>query len=184
MIYDPPLGVFFDCVWPDADPGGGRWGGRPPSGWRYIIEDILFNAIQAPIHHWAPSPGRNPVSAPSGVPRNSQRCRACPECPYSGYATAASAQMKKWNTKHGQTKIRADENSCRRKFVQTKIRADENSCRRKFLQKKSANEKIKDKILQTKKQHNLFELFTLEQKSTTHSTYIQYSMDKRHSVYP
>ena len=44
--------------------GGWRWGGRPPLGRRYTIEDTLFNTIQAPVNHWTPFPGRNPVSAP------------------------------------------------------------------------------------------------------------------------
>ena len=43
---------------------GGRWGGRPPLGRRGTIEDTLVNSIQAPVCHWAPSPGINPVSAP------------------------------------------------------------------------------------------------------------------------
>ena len=47
-----------------ADPGGGRWGARPPLGQNFTIKNALFNSIQAPIHHWAPTPGRNPVSAP------------------------------------------------------------------------------------------------------------------------
>ena len=50
---------------PGADPGGGRWGGRPPLGRRSTIQYTPFNSIQAPVHHWAPSPGRNPVSAPA-----------------------------------------------------------------------------------------------------------------------
>ena len=49
---------------PGADPGGGRWGARPPLGWSFIIKDTLVNSIQAPVRHWAPSPERNPVSAP------------------------------------------------------------------------------------------------------------------------
>ena len=54
---------------PGADPGGGRSGGRPPLERRATIQDTPFNSIQAPVHHWAPSPGRNPVSAPGpGVP--------------------------------------------------------------------------------------------------------------------
>ena len=50
---------------PGADPAGGRWGGRPPLGRRFSIEDIPFNSIQAPVNHWAPSPWRNPVSVPA-----------------------------------------------------------------------------------------------------------------------
>ena len=47
-----------------ADAGGGRWGARPPLGRSFTIQNALFNSIQAPVHHWAPTPGRNPVSAP------------------------------------------------------------------------------------------------------------------------
>ena len=49
---------------PGADPGGGRWGARPPLGRSFPIQNALFNSIQAPVHHWATTPGRNPVSAP------------------------------------------------------------------------------------------------------------------------
>ena len=35
------------------------WGGVSP------FKNALFNSIQAPVHHWAPTPGRNPVSAPA-----------------------------------------------------------------------------------------------------------------------
>ena len=48
-----------------ADQEGGRWGGRPPLGRSFTIQDTLFNSIQAKVRHWAPSPGRNPVSAPA-----------------------------------------------------------------------------------------------------------------------
>ena len=48
-----------------ADPGGGRWGGRPPLGRRDTIQNTPFKSIQAPVQHWAPTPGRNPVSAPA-----------------------------------------------------------------------------------------------------------------------
>ena len=44
--------------------GGGRWSGRPPLGWSFTMQDTLFNSIQAPVRHWAPSPGRNPASVP------------------------------------------------------------------------------------------------------------------------
>ena len=27
------------------------------------MQNALFNSIRAPVHHWAPTPGRNPVSA-------------------------------------------------------------------------------------------------------------------------
>ena len=47
-----------------ADPGGGRWGARPPLGLSFTIQNALFNSIQAPVHHWAPTPGRSPASAP------------------------------------------------------------------------------------------------------------------------
>ena len=46
-----------------ADPGGGRKGARPPSGWSFTIQNALFNNIQAPVQHWAPIPGRNRESA-------------------------------------------------------------------------------------------------------------------------
>ena len=46
-----------------ADPGGGRWGARPPLGRSFTIQSALFNNIQAPVHHWAPTAGRNPISA-------------------------------------------------------------------------------------------------------------------------
>ena len=46
-----------------ADPGGGRWGPCPSLG------NTLFNSIQTPVHHWAPSPGRNPVSRSSATLR-------------------------------------------------------------------------------------------------------------------
>ena len=46
-----------------ADPGGGRWGGRPPLGWSFTFQNALFNDIQALVQRWAPTPGRNPVSA-------------------------------------------------------------------------------------------------------------------------
>ena len=49
-----------------ADPGGGRWGGRPPLGKSFTIQNTPFNITQAAVHHWAPTPGRNPVSAPEG----------------------------------------------------------------------------------------------------------------------
>ena len=47
-----------------ADPGGGYWGARPPLWRSFIIQKAVFNSIQAPVHHWAPTTGRNPVSAP------------------------------------------------------------------------------------------------------------------------
>ena len=52
-----------------AYPGGRRWGARPPLGLSLTIQYAvnyyaLFNSIQAPVHHWAPTPGRNHVSAP------------------------------------------------------------------------------------------------------------------------
>ena len=50
--------------YPGADPGGGRWGARPPLGQSFTIQNALFNSIQALVYHWAPTPGRNPVSAP------------------------------------------------------------------------------------------------------------------------
>ena len=34
-----------------------------PMGWSFTIQNALFNNIQAPVQHWAPTPGRNPVSA-------------------------------------------------------------------------------------------------------------------------
>ena len=43
---------------------GGRWGARPPLGISFTIQNTLFNSIQAPVQHWAPTPGRNPVFAP------------------------------------------------------------------------------------------------------------------------
>ena len=46
-----------------ADPGGGLWGLRLPLGQNFTIQNAFFNSIQAPVHHWAPIPGRNPVSA-------------------------------------------------------------------------------------------------------------------------
>ena len=46
-----------------ADPGRGRWGARPPLGRSFTIQNALFSSIQTPVHHWAPTPGRNPVSA-------------------------------------------------------------------------------------------------------------------------
>ena len=49
-----------------ADPGGGRWGARPLLGRSFTIQNALFNNIQAPFHLWAPTPERNPVSAPGG----------------------------------------------------------------------------------------------------------------------
>ena len=30
---------------PGADPGGGRWGARPPLGRSFIIQNALFNSI-------------------------------------------------------------------------------------------------------------------------------------------
>ena len=48
-----------------ADPGGGRWGARPPLGRSFTIQNTLFNSNRAQFHHWAPTPGRNPVSAPA-----------------------------------------------------------------------------------------------------------------------
>ena len=40
---------------------GGRWGGRPPLERRCTmktpLQTALFNTIQAPVHHWAPSLG-------------------------------------------------------------------------------------------------------------------------------
>ena len=64
-----------------ADPGGGRWGARPPLGRSFTIRNALFNSIRAPrrsftirnalfnsirapVYHWAPTPGRNSASAP------------------------------------------------------------------------------------------------------------------------
>ena len=45
---------------------GGRWGGCPPLGRSLTIKNARFNSIHAPVHHWAPSPGRNPASATDG----------------------------------------------------------------------------------------------------------------------
>ena len=42
--------------------GAGR--ARPPLGMSFTIQNALYISIQAPDHHWAPTPGRNPVSAP------------------------------------------------------------------------------------------------------------------------
>ena len=42
----------------------GAGGARPPLGQSFIMQNALFNSIRAPVHHWAPTPGRNPVSAP------------------------------------------------------------------------------------------------------------------------
>ena len=44
--------------------GVGRWGARPPLGRSFAIQNTLFSSIQAPVHHWVPTPGRNLVSAP------------------------------------------------------------------------------------------------------------------------
>ena len=41
-------------------------GRRPPLGWSFAIRNALFNNIQAPVQHWAPTPGRNPVSTTVG----------------------------------------------------------------------------------------------------------------------
>ena len=43
---------------------GGFWGARPHLGRSFTIQNALFHSIQAPVHHWAPIPGKNPVSAP------------------------------------------------------------------------------------------------------------------------
>ena len=59
---------------PGADPGGGRWGACPPLGRRFTIQNALFNSIQAPVNHWAPTPGRNPVSAPEHKTRDENTC--------------------------------------------------------------------------------------------------------------
>ena len=69
---------------PGADPGGGRWGARPPLGVSFTINNVLFNSIQAPVHHWAPTPGRNPVSAPDLHILSSvsfHHIRGTPPCP-------------------------------------------------------------------------------------------------------
>ena len=60
---------MYEIRWPGADPGGGggRWGARPPLGRSFTIQNTLFNSIQSPVHHWAPTPGRNPVSAPADI---------------------------------------------------------------------------------------------------------------------
>ena len=53
--------------WAGADPVDERWGARPPPGTELhysTIQDTLFNSIQPPVRYWAPSPGRNPESAP------------------------------------------------------------------------------------------------------------------------
>ena len=63
MLKDIEVSDF--CNSPGADPGGGRWGGRPPLERSFAIQNALFNSIQAPVHPWAPTPGRNPVSAPA-----------------------------------------------------------------------------------------------------------------------
>ena len=58
--------IFLYAVGPRRGTRG-WWGGggvRPPLGRRKTIQNTPFNSIQAPVHHWAPSPGRNPVSAP------------------------------------------------------------------------------------------------------------------------
>ena len=44
-----------------ADPVGGA-GALPPLGRN--LKNAPFNSIQASVHHWAPTPGRNPVSVP------------------------------------------------------------------------------------------------------------------------
>ena len=54
--------TYLQCA--GADLGGGRWGARPPLRRSFTIQNALFNNIQAPVNHWAPTPGRNPVSAP------------------------------------------------------------------------------------------------------------------------
>ena len=38
---------------------GSKW---PSSGAQ--VKNALFNSIQSPVPHWAPTPGRNPLSAP------------------------------------------------------------------------------------------------------------------------
>ena len=51
------------CIVPRGG-GGGRSGHRRGyRGWSFTIENALFNNIQAPVQHWAPTPGRNLVSA-------------------------------------------------------------------------------------------------------------------------
>ena len=39
-------------------------GGAPTPGTSSTIHNALFNSIQAPVYHWVPTPGRNPVFAP------------------------------------------------------------------------------------------------------------------------
>ena len=51
------------CDVTGADPEDVRWGARPPLGRSFTIQKVLFNRIRAPVHHWAPTPGRNPISA-------------------------------------------------------------------------------------------------------------------------
>ena len=35
----------------------------PPLGRSFTIQNALFNSVRAPVHHWAPTLGRNPISA-------------------------------------------------------------------------------------------------------------------------
>ena len=49
---------------------GGCWGARPPLGRSFAIQYALFNNIQAPVHHWAPTPERKSVSAPDNIDKN------------------------------------------------------------------------------------------------------------------
>ena len=70
----------FDNKLSGADPGGGRWGARPPLGMNFSIQNALYNSIQAPDHHWAPTPGRNPVSAPDKLDNRGLYRTANPMC--------------------------------------------------------------------------------------------------------
>ena len=40
-------GLVDHPMYAGADPGGGRWGARPPLGRSFIIQNALFNNIQA-----------------------------------------------------------------------------------------------------------------------------------------
>ena len=51
-------------IWQARIQGVGAGAGAHPLGRSSTIQNALFNSIQEPVHHWAPTPGRNPVSAP------------------------------------------------------------------------------------------------------------------------
>ena len=65
-----------NTIYPGADPGGGRWGAHPPLGRSFTVQNALFNRFRAPVHHWVPTPGRNPVSAPDICPSTWQILQA------------------------------------------------------------------------------------------------------------